>query len=144
MRKHDIALIGLAAIPIAALYRGWLVVPALHYVGIAAWYFVAVVAAAVIGVALSFLLIYVRSIAAALIIGLLLGGTWAFLRFPSDIPISFFEAFTSHLRLFWLQLVVLTCCSVGAAYSARAIRQKFSSLSRRPTCRRATKRRIHP
>src|SRR5690242_21303088 len=131
MRKHDIALIGFAATPIAALYRGWLVVPALHYVGIAAWYSVAVVAAAGIGAALSFLRIYVRSIAAALIIGLSLGGTWAVLRSPSDIPISFFEAFTSHLRLFWLQVVVLTCSSVGAAYFTRAIRQKFSSLSRR-------------
>jgi len=74
-----------------------------------------VVAAACGGVSALFGL-RVIALACGAIAGLLLGGTWAAWRAPSDVPISVGAAFASHLESFWRDVIILTTSATVVAF----------------------------
>jgi hypothetical protein len=117
-RRVAIAVL-VAAVPIAILYRYWLIAPVLQHVSIGQWRFLAVVVAAVCGVLLALLRVPMIALACGALAGLFLGGTWAAFQAPHDVLMTVRDAFLSHLEPFWPTVLLLTvtasvsgfCCS---------------------------------
>jgi len=115
-----------AAAIFAVLYRYWLVTPVLQYMSVGRWRLLAVVVAAACGGVLSLLRVSTSALSVGAMFGLLLSGTWAAWKFPSDLAISVYGAFASHLESFWRETLMLTftatlagfCCAYMAKRSA--------------------------
>src|SRR5262249_21378437 len=115
-----------AAAILAVLYRYWLVTPALRYISLGRWRLFAVAVAAACGGVLSLLRVSISALSVGAMFGLLLGGTWAAWKFPTDVTISVWGAFASHLESFWRETLMLTftatlagfCCPYIAKRSA--------------------------
>src|SRR5262249_43955485 len=93
--RHEVFGISITAALIAILYRYWLVVPVLHHVSIRQWRCLAILVAAAYGGMAALFGLRVLALACGTLAGLLLGGTWAAWRVPSDVPISINAAFAS-------------------------------------------------
>src|SRR5438132_11102868 len=64
--------------------------------------------AAACGGALSLPQVPVSALSCGVMVGLLLGGTWAEWKTPNDVAISVGAALWSHLESFWRQMLTLT------------------------------------
>jgi len=109
------------------LYKYWLTTPVLQYVSIARWRLLAIVVAAVCGGVLSLLRVSTPPLCCGVMVGLLLGGTWAAWTAPHDVTISVYDAFASHLKYFWQEILRLTFVATVAGFC----------------CAYFTKRRVH-
>ena len=116
LRRREIFGTSLTALIIGILYRYWLVAPVLRYVSISQWRFIAIVVAAACGVVSALFGLRVLALTGGFIAGLLLGGTWAAWRAPSDVPVSVIAAFESHLKPFWRDVIVLTISATVVAF----------------------------
>jgi len=65
---------------------------------------------------LSLLRVSTSALACGVMVGLLLGGTWAAWTFPNDVTISFCAAFASHLKSFWRETLLLTFATTLAGF----------------------------
>lgn len=112
-----------AAAMFAFLYKYWLTTPVLQYMSLGRWRLFAVAVAAGCGAALSLLRVSTSALACGVMVGLLLGGTWAAWSFPNDLAISVCAAFASHLKSFWRETLLLTLANtlagVCCAYFAK-------------------------
>jgi hypothetical protein len=119
------------ALPIAVLYRYWLITPVLQYLSIGKWYLVAIVVAAATGCVMSLLRLPTPALVCASVAGLLFGGTWAAWQAPTDVPISVSGAFESHLASFWRQIIIMTLTIiVGGICGARFLRDRSPHVRR--------------
>jgi len=109
MRELGIA--SLFTVLMSVLYRFWLTYPILQNLTFGQWRAIAVLAAFIIGAVSALVRIrnYVFALAAA--VGFLLGGAWAGLSAPHDVPTTFLAEFASHLRSFWRDAVLLILAS---------------------------------
>lgn len=98
----------------AVLYRYWLTAPVLQYVSIGRWRLIAIVVAAVCGVALSLMRVSTLALSCGAMVGLLLSGTLVAWR-STDISISVYDAFASHLKSFSGEVLTLTLAATLAA-----------------------------
>ncbi len=115
----------ITAVLIAILYWCWLVAPVLRYLSTGQWRFLAIVVAAACGGVSALFGLRVPVLACGAMAGLLLGGTWAAWRAPSDVPISVGAAFASHLESFWRDVIILTISATVAAFcSARFAKRR--------------------
>jgi hypothetical protein len=96
------------AILTMVLYRYWLIAPVLRVLSKNEWQAVAFAVAAMIGAVFALWRLDVLGLACGSMAGLLLGGTWAFLQSPSDVPISLGTAFRTNLETFWQSVILLT------------------------------------
>ena len=104
------------ALIIAILYRYWLATPALRYLSMGQWRFLAILVAAACGGVSAMRGLRVIAVAFAVTAGLLLGGAWAAWRFPGDLQISVGAAFVSHLESFWREVIILTASATVVAF----------------------------
>jgi len=105
-----------AAAIFAFLYKYWLTTPVLQYMSVGRWRLFAVVVAAGCGVALSLLRVSTSALSCGVMVGLLLGRTWAAWTFPNDVAISVCAAFASHLKSFWRETLLLTFATTLAGF----------------------------
>lgn len=122
-REFTIALI--VAALISMLYRYWLVYPILRSLSLGQWRWVAVSVAAAIGATCSLLGLPMRAIVTAAVVGLLSGGTWAALFIPTDVRVTVYSAFASHLESFWREVIILTIViALSTAFVSRFSRPR--------------------
>lgn len=105
-----------AAAIFAVLYRYWLVTSVLQYMRVGRWRLFAVVVAAACGGVLSLLRVSTSALSVGAMVGLLLGGTWAAWKFPSDVTTSLYGAFASNLECFWRETLMLTFTATLAGF----------------------------
>jgi hypothetical protein len=105
-----------AAAIFAFLYEYWLTTPVLQYMSVGRWRLFAVVVAAGCAVTLSLLRVSTSALSCGVMVGLLLGGTWAAWTFPNDVAISVCAAFASHLKSFWRETLLLTFATTLAGF----------------------------
>jgi hypothetical protein len=80
------------------------------------WRLVAMVVAFAIGGLMSALRSSIKTIVGAGAAGLLMGGTWATLQAPNDIPVSTIDAFVSFVEVFWGQIFLLTAATAVGGF----------------------------
>lgn len=117
-----------AAAIFAVLYRYWLTAPVLQYVTIGRWRSFAIVVAAACGSALSLLRVSTPALSCGAMAGLLLGGAWAAWKAPTDVPISAYAAFVSHLESFWREILLLTFAATLAALCCVYFRKRRANV----------------
>lgn len=116
----------MAAVPIAILYRYWLIAPVLQYFGIGRWRFFAIAVAAACGGVWALLRLSVLALVCGSMAGVLLGGTWAEWQAPHDSPMSIGRAFMSHLESLWPTVITLTVTATVSGFCcSRFARRRF-------------------
>ncbi len=114
--KREVAFAIILAGLISILYRYWLVYPILHYLSLDQWRCAAILVAAVIGATCSLVRLPIRAVVAAMVAGLLSGGTCAVSFFPTDARVTVFSALTSHLESFWRKVMILTIVTTSCSF----------------------------
>ena len=127
LRRREIFGTSLTALIIGILYRYWLVTPALRYLSIGQWRFLAIVVAAACGGVSAMFGLRVIALAAGATAGLLLGGACAAWGFPSDVQVSIGEAFVSHLESFWREVIILTASATVVAFCSSRFAKRRST-----------------
>ena len=129
MQKISIREIGSGlffAAVVAALYRYWLTYPILKKLSYGEWLAVAVLVAATLGMGSVFARMPISIILLASAAGVVLGGAWAGLSAPHDIPTDFLAEAESHLRIFWREVVLLFAATAIGSFAC-AWRRKNSA-----------------
>jgi hypothetical protein len=102
----------------AVLCWSWLIAPELDYLFENEWRAVGFCSALVAGILIECWSFDSFAAACATIIGLLVGGEWAELLIPTDVPISFTTAATAHIKSFWLDVILVTSLVTISASSS--------------------------
>lgn len=111
MRRTSIGELSLGllfTVGILILYKFWLTYPILRILTIVQWKIVAVLVAAVLGIASGMAGLHAHLVVGATMVGLVLGGAWAGLSAPNDVPTTFLDQFVGHLKAFWPEVVLFT------------------------------------
>ena len=112
------------AIIVSVTYRFWLTYPILRNLTLGEWRAVAILVAAVFGIASALIRLPAYFGPLAMTVGLSLGGAWASLSAPHDVRTTFLAEFTGHLEIFWREVVLLTTISLICSLCCARILQK--------------------
>lgn len=111
----DLGIASILGVVAALLYRFWLTYPILRNLTAGEWRAVAIIAAAVLGAACALIRLPTYLGLPAMAVALTLGGAWAGLSAPHDVPTTFLAELISHLRIFWPEIALFTAVSTTSS-----------------------------
>jgi hypothetical protein len=112
-----------AAAVFAVPYKFWLTTPVLQNISIGYWRLLAILVAVAVGAALSLMGVATPALSCGAIVGLLTGGSVTAWTAPTDVAISPYRAFASHLESCWREVLILVVAATLATRCSSFLRK---------------------